>query len=532
MNPFSNDTPSELSDRVGNELREAARALAVSGDPKRAVERAEQRRRRRTAATAAAGVVAVAGLGAGALALRPDASSSVVVASAADPIGPLDDRGPLTLEWRATDADVDWPQASFVGTDGYRYALSTAPGARYGDLDSYDRVPQAVYRSADGENWESVSPGETYLQGLGSRNGVLYSVSTSAAADGKVVSSVVSSVDHGSEWSGVELPFVFDEVADPNGLLYPNVGRPVSLAVGDTALLATGSETRWFDDAKLAEFLGLPGASLSHELVNGPDERRVLVRDYGPCNEAWEVMSDEGEITEFSADPPECADPAIVADVSLAELGLVGDLAQTRSLISTDGVSWEPVEVPGDQVWFAGGVYLAARTESANGISYARSIDGVTWSPIDSGPFDGLEVVGASNGVLVGRAYRSVSSTNVLTLSFDAGETWKDLAVTDLSSGADPSSYVVTVAAGDLGIVVVLGDGASEPSGVDGWTIVTSNDAEQWTTQRVDEVDGIDAGYPGWAFVDADRMGVVFSGARRNADGTVQAMTVLGTPTR
>ncbi len=533
MKPSSNDTPAELSDRVSAELQAAAQAIPAVGDPSRAVARAEQRSQRRTMAGVAAGIVAVGGLSLGALALRPESSTAVVAAAGDDGNASTSgEQQPLTLEWRATKADVDWPEASFVGADGYRYALSTAPGTRYGDVDEYGRVPQAVYRTADGENWESVAVGDTPLNGLGARDGVLYSVSTAAAADGSIVSSVVSSVDRGGEWTGVELPFEFEPVDDPNGLLYAEPGQPVSLVVGDSALIATASRTRWFDDAKLTQFLGLPGDMVSSLIEPGADGTRVVLRDYGPCNEAWAAIEAQGDPVEYPGDPTECSNPPVVADVSPAELGITGSLLQQRSAISTDGITWSPVEVPGSQVWFAGGVFIAADTHPLEGLSYSRSTDGLTWSPIESGPYEGLDIVGASNGVLVARAYHSLSSLNVVTLSFDGGATWNDLDPTDLAADAGPDLFVSTVAAGDLGIVAVVGSGDADPADLGNWRIVTSADGVNWTSQEVVGIDGIDAGYPGWAFVDADRIGIVFSGAERSDDGTISAVTLLGTPTR
>ncbi len=532
MNLSSNESSETLEDRLSTELHAAANTIPISGDPTRAFVRSEQRRRRRTMINVAAGLVVVGGLTAGALNLWPRSGTDIMVASAGDlsPAGSAD--LPLTLEWRSADADVDWPSASFVGADGYRYALSTAPGARYGDLDENNRLRQAVYRTDDGEEWEPTEPAGVYLNGLGARNGVLYSVSTSSGADGSVISSVLSSVDDGAAWDAVDLPFDFAPVDDPNGLLHSGVSQPLSLAVGDSALIATSARYRWFDDVALALFLGLtPTESVSSELVEGADGTRVVLRDFEPCRRAWEAIEAEGEQGVNVADPDVCMNPPIVADVSIAELGIVGELHQQRSLLSVDGTTWGSAEVPGSQVWSVGGTFIAVDYEGSTS-SYQRSTDGVTWTPMSIDDGGSIEIVGASGSSIVARGFSSDGAAQTLMLSSDGGQTWSDLAVGDLAPDVGPNAWISTAAAGDLGIVAVIGGDPEDPSASADWTIVTSRDGVRWTSQRADDVEGYVSGYASWAFVDDDRIGVVLSGAKRNDDGTVAAITLLGTPTR
>lgn len=539
MNTETNVSVSDLEARLSDELHAAAEEIPTGGgDPNRAIARADQRRQRRSMAVAAAGVAVVGGLSVASLALRPT-SQTAVVAAAGDDGDPTTANAPLTLEWRTTDADVGWPVASFVGDDGLRYALSTAPGTRFSDADGPEStpVPQAIYRSVDGENWEAIEQDGPRLGTLTSRDGVLYSVSTSTDASGATVGQVVRS-DDGATWSSVDVALDFDEVVDPNDVLLTPGAPWLTLTAGDGQLIVSATRSLWFDDQALAAHLGVAAENVYAEVVSDDSgEPRVVVRDYTECAaaaEAIESAPDEVAPTTLPlSDTSEaCDSPPIVADVSLADLGISGELTQQRAAISTDGVSWTPTDVPGSQIWFAGGVFIAADFQRNGGAVFSRSADGVNWTPMSIGTADSIDIVGTSNNLLVGRSYQSDWSVEKLTISGDGGESWRDVDITEMDPTADGSSHVASIAAGDLGIVAVIGKNSDDPDRPLQWTVVTSTDGSTWTTQSVADIGDIGRGYPSWAFVDADHLGVVFEGARRNDDGSIAAVTVLGTPTR
>ncbi len=550
MTAHDSDDLRDLESQLSAELHLSAQSLSAAGDPNRAIARSAQRRQRRSMAGAAAGLVAVGGLAVAAVNLRPESTNEVVVAAGgAEQVG---SPGPLSLEWRAVDAAVDWPTASFVAADGYRYALSTAPGTRYSDAagDVYTPVPQAIYRTSDGENWDVVAQDGPHLGTLAERDGVLYAVSTSTDASGAVVSQVLSSTD-GSTWSAADVALDFTPDGDPNGLLYPAGTPSLSLAVGDDQLIASAVRYRWFDDQKLAAYLGVTAPSAYSELIDdGSGETKVVLRDYTECDAAWQRLESTATTTsptsaaddasgtsagdvalERDGTPSACLDLPIVAESSLTDLGIVGDLVESRAAVSTDGSTWAPIEVPGASIWFAGGQFLTATYGNFGVADLYRSSDGVAWSPVDTGAADSIEILGTSKDLLVGRAYHEDTGVATLALSSDGGATWRELDASDVSPGTDSTSFFSSMAAGDLGIVVAFaGDGDSYSP--QSWTIATSADGVTWTSLPASDVEGLDSGYPGWAFVDADHLGVVFSGAKRNNDGTVGAVTVLGTPTR
>ncbi|MEZ5227864.1 MAG: sialidase family protein [Acidimicrobiales bacterium] len=267
--------------------------------------------------------------------------------------------------------------------------------------------------------------------------------------------------------------------------------------------------------------------------------RKVVLRDYTECEAAWAsqqatpptTMAPSDGDTMAETTPEPCMQPTIVAEASFGELGIEGDLIESAAAISTDGVTWSPATIPGAQVWFAGGVFVAADHSQTGQASYFRSANGTDWSPIAIDSADSLDIIGTTNGTLVARMYRGESMTDSIALSSDGGSTWRELTTNDLAPGLGNTSYIATAAAGDLGIVVVLGTDTGNGDRPMEWTIATSGDGSTWSTDDAEAGD-IGNGYPSWAFVDADRIGVVFGGAKRGADDSVLAVTLLGTPQR
>ena len=113
-----------------------------------------------------------------------------------------------------------------------------------------------------------------------------------------------------------------------------------------------------------------------------------------------------------------------------------------------------------------------------------------------------------------------------IATSTDGAQSWSQISAAHIDGG----DYVASAAAGDLGIVVVTGRFTGED--VSDFQLSVSSDGVNWQTTPVADIASISSGYPSFAFVDDDHVGVVLDGVTRDVDGTVSGLTLLGTPSR
>ena len=147
------------------------------------------------------------------------------------------------MQWESGPGTVgSWvTTAAVFGSDGFIYALSTAPGLR--NIPEGVPIPHAVYRSQDGFAWE-VEPltglGEDlYARDLAHSGSNLYVVGTapSAANPAAAVVRVGSSQDGGTSWESVDL-----ELAnDPDGRVAG--GMHVDVTANPSGVLVSASRS-------------------------------------------------------------------------------------------------------------------------------------------------------------------------------------------------------------------------------------------------------------------------------------------------
>jgi len=200
----------DVDDRVGRYLHQRAHTIELEpGSLDRVARRAQQRRGRRRLA----GVVAV-GLAAVLVADQVTSSGSDPTVTMAPASGGVAQGAALQWERR----DPSDPSLALghtmqmVNSGRALYALSTAPGRAGAD----QSVPQALYRSADGVEWQAASLLEdgVWLGDLETDGRRLYAVGTAAAttAGGSSGSAplhqllVGTSDDGGAQWAKQALP--------------------------------------------------------------------------------------------------------------------------------------------------------------------------------------------------------------------------------------------------------------------------------------------------------------------------------------
>lgn len=152
------------------------------------------------------------------------------------------------LVWESGPGTIgSWVTTSAVfGTDGFIYALSTAPGVR--EIPFGVPIPHAVYRSQDGMTWSHellADLGEDlFVRDLAQADAALYVVGTApSAADPRGVAvRVGTSSDAGRTWASVDLPLdksLVDEVGGVAGLTRVDVAaNQVGGLVGTSNALA------------------------------------------------------------------------------------------------------------------------------------------------------------------------------------------------------------------------------------------------------------------------------------------------------
>lgn len=555
-----------VEQRLRTALHDGASRLTVPEEGPGAAQQRARQRGRRVHGLVATSVVAVLAIGVatvwgGVLDPAPtvlmDGGGGEVEPGAAAPV----EVEPLRLQWREADGVVGSARETFLGSDGAYYALSTAPGVRWQDHPRGD-LPQALYRSGDGLDWEVVELGdEPWVASLGERGGLLYALSTAPGTRGGSGRIAVSG-DLGQTWQRADLP----SVAAPPAASVPLLDAHVTghLAVGDDLLVAT-VHTRYPVD--ITEVFA--GDLAQERMVQPtPDGFAVFEAPAGRLD----VRNPGALLDEMSVDAP--GDPAghearareVVVEVDDAypfdeaaalrtvtwqDMGLDGpdDLAVQELFVSGDGVDWEAVPSPfggqGVQALEATphgfvAVLQPAETGTSGGpgtVELMLSADGVAWEAAGDGaaaaaqPLQGVGVV--DGGRLLAVPHYGEGSLTGAT-SDDGGRTWSEL---DLAAVLPGDGYthmgVLASGTGPLGAalaVVAVGDGDGyEPS----FFLLTSTDGLGWSvTPLADVVGDVRPSEVSWLTVGRDTitLGVTLPPLE---DGQIApSRTFVGTPTR
>jgi hypothetical protein len=281
-------------------------------------------------------------------------------------------------------------------------------------------------------------------------------------------------------------------------------------------VLVTARQNYWLDEAATLEHLGIdvPDATV----IN--DGEIVQVLDGTACAATWSTA----EWDESDATPAECQNQPILTTTTLTDLGIEGALEVSGAAVSTDGENWTiGAAAPGYQTWFAGRTFVSTGWNESGDTVMWRSADGLNWDAptwVDAS----YQIVGAIDDTLV--AHFDGDNGAGIATSTDGAQSWSQISAADIDGG----DYVASAAAGDLGIVVVTGRFTGED--VSDFQLSVSSDGVNWQTTPVADIASISSGYPSFAFVDDDHVGVVLDGVTRDVDGTVSGLTLLGTPSR
>ncbi|MEZ5339957.1 MAG: hypothetical protein R2706_00475 [Acidimicrobiales bacterium] len=521
--------------------------------------------------------------------------------------------------------------------------LSTSAGTRWPteeeiavERDWYTDLPQAIY-STDGGVWTVTELGDRKINQLRVSGNLLYSLSTTEGADGAVAAEYLTSSDGGKSWDGTALPF---GALTPDAAFggHASEHSTYQLVTSDNVQLAVRM-TYWdldydwlsaqFDLAQdqWPEIVGATvvvrdwsQCNLFYEELNGDQERQVAeligsgmaeddarIQVYGdegsdsyaptttvaPADEA--VASDSTTppttVESVSAEstfivgggepvePPECSDPPVIQEKSLAELGLAGFNGGTQTTItalrSTDGQTWTPAEVPGDYVYAAGSVFLSEDypDQTINGdidpaiaeeSGYLAptvfvSTDGLNWTETDATEQGYYREMKASlNGKFSSFTARydepTASETQADGTYLSRGElifgqssdgiSWSDTVIASFADTESGSTWPLIQEVGPLGVLVVLQHAdysqQAEESGPDdysydryfdtiSYTVRYSQDGVTWQTV---DVEAPPRSQITWGFVTGDAIGLTYQTGMGQGVGQTKTSTILLTPER
>jgi len=517
-------------------LTDQAEALPLRpGDPVGVARRGARRRTRRriggVAAATAAAVLAVT------VAVRAPGDSTTVEGT---DFAAQVEATPLTWHLAQPTTGLGYERTS-VDHGGAVYALSTAPGP----ADARRPAEPALYRSADGVEWELVGLADGFRPvSLASGGDVLYASGTVPA--GGRADAAVAKVGKGDPIA-LPLPAPLAAVADA----HPDevaIGTPKVAALDAERVAAAVTVTVTPDvRALLPEVveLGLrwrpvPGGVEVAARDAAPDERRAagILR----CEADAEAEADCGEapwVDEVGV--PEAGD-AGRSDVEVPEhllgfhawedLGVAPELAEatgTHVLVyaSEDGTTFTPVEVPGTENAHGAHILAVDGTFSLvlqddDRAAVLTSQDGATWQP--AGTVAGwAEQVGVLDGHLAVVTWEPGAGQVVRLLLAD-GST----VPVDLLAGAPDGHEVVQVALGPLGLAALTRDpGAEQQMGA----LVFTPDGRSISSISVDEhLAGSDLHLPGMLSVTADGVFLRANAVDGDPSSVAQQTVLVGTP--
>jgi hypothetical protein len=513
--------------------------LPERGDSARAIARARARRRHRLTAAAVATVAVVAAAGVTAVpALTDDPGGDTVITPAATG---LDATGPLDLDWSAADGGLSGFQSQFQQADGTVYALSTGPGARYGD--PYP-LPQALYRLDENGVWQTVAlDGDHRMQDVAGVGDTLYGVSTAPAPQGDgMVMHLSRSGDGGETWTDEDIP-----PADPPSTSH-DWGRFVTMKVesnGPTTLALVATQFIPNTDALFPEAVSDPASYM----VQPRDDGLALVRFTAEPGADGSTVVRRSPPTTWPADPTTTAPDAWAdsrADIQQEDVRIVpwsdlgvGSQAEAYAIINRvfrlSGDTWEPVanDLGGNSVWqlgVAGDLFTAQTSNFAFNADSDElvseeglyvSADGSSWTRVEA-PRGG-QVVGAGSA-LVSVPSGPGTGTSI-DVSTDGGAKWSQV---DLAGfGMASNCFFTSAAGGPLGVALVIATEHGPEA------LATSADLVDWTITPLADLAGTTDISTVTPFVGRDRIVVSVNG-HSSGDGQEPgpSRTLVGTPRR
>lgn len=510
--------------------------LPERGDPARAIARARTRRRHRLTAAAVATVAVVAAAGvAAAPALTDGGGDDTVITPATNG---LDATGPLDLQWSAADGGLSGLQSQFQQADGTVYALSTGPGARYGDPTP---LPQAIYRLDENGVWQPLElDGDHRMQDVAGVGDALYGVSTAPATQGNgTVMHLSRSGDGGRTWTDQDIP-----PAEPPStshawaqsvMMRVESNGPTTLAVVTTQFLPN-------TDALFPEAESDPVSYM----VQPREEGLALVRFTSDPAGGGDAVTPAAPTT--ATVPAEPADSEVAVwtgerggvvqeDVRIIPWTELGVSSQAEAYTTSNqvfrlsGDTWELVanDLGDNAVWQLGvaGDLFTAQTyhfELDDGAQAGKealfvSADGATWTQVEA-PRDG-QVVGAGPA-LVNAPYGTGTSIDVST---DGGASWSQV---DLGAfGMAPNCGFHSAAGGPLGVALVIVGPEGRPE-----ALATSADLVTWTITPLADIAGTSDIGMVTPFVGRDRIVVSVNGRSPDYREPGPSRTVVGIPRR
>lgn len=444
-----------------------------------------------------------------------------------DPVAAADE-----LEWYAIEAPLGYAQRLFATDTGTFYALSTVPGQAINWP-----VPKAIYKSADGENWEIISLDNTIsANDMASGNNTLYLIGTAPGTNGfdeppQIMVSATS--DEGGTWTQTLLPTV---AAPPNGVPIEWANISTKIAANDSAVLAVAQSQFFLNYGRI-----MPPEFAGDMFGYNPTADGVSVVDYQLMDQM--SMTCEGEMSaagdDFESMSEQCQ-KYFNGDQSFAEIGFVtweemglpegGQPLFSEMFVSADGKEFTAIESP-----FAPGSELSglfATPDGFLGVEWNQggsriwsSPDGRSWSQSEGLPrLDWISNVGSANGktVIVGQGGEESSS---LVWENDSGG-W-DVVDFDNILGAAPGGnrWLSNAGVGPLGVVAVF-QSFDERTQRDLTEVLLGTSPSDWSLVPIEEITGMPGGYSSWVAVGRDRIMIRYEVFTRDRPLSLQVMGV------
>ncbi len=460
----------------------------------------------------------------------PEAAGPAPTVVIAEPVEAAAD-----LDWYAIEAPLGFASRLFATEAGTFYALSTVPGQAINWP-----VPNAIYKSADGENWDIISLDNTIsATDMAASGGSLYLIGTGPSnrdIDEAPEVMVSTSTDDGNSWTETLLPTV---AAPPGGA--PIQWANVNMRIGATpdAVVATVHSQYFLDYSRMvpAEFAG--GEFGYQPTADGVEviDHRIMEEMYMECER--ELGAGLGEEDAISA---ECQalfngdqSAGSIGFVTWGEMGLADGTEPVFSelFVSADGIEFEAVDspfAPGTDIQglFATDEGFIAVEWQAGRQSIWTSADGVTWARDDTlQQFDWIANAGSFQGrrIIVGQG-----ANGALAAWEDESGGWE---MVDFNAilGAMPANagrWLSSSGIGPMGIVAVF-QSFDERTERDFTEVVLGTAPDTWSIVPLQDVTGMAGGYSDWVTVGTDEILIRYQVFGRNRPINLQVIGVRPT---
>lgn len=447
----------DLRDRLDRHFRDQS-SVTPSPDLGAVMERGEQLRTRHRVLSVAVPAVVLLLIGAGMAAfLRRSAPRTDIADVVAD-------RGVLELvasdiEWTASPATLGHG-VDHVTDGNLLYVLSTAPGTRRQDFPD-GNLPQAIYTSVDGTEWQSHPLGDRSVGDLAVDDGLLYTLGTAPGARADTVTLEVGVSDDGGA--------TLDTTALTTERQHSMLVSP-RLAVTADGVLAIATSIRLRQAEDPTEVSPEVLEQLPPDLL---EDGNVAVQTQVGVAVVPPQTANDVEFSCASTDPVECQtlieDQALFFaswdDLAVPDpVAEVEDPETTVALWSTDGVAFQEIDPPfGDGrvegIYRLGGDVVVT-TRTGAGIQLYRHAGGGDWQQARRPP----DLQGTLDAGLVGDTVVMVGwSEEMQGLAiYRAGSVegpWEPVRLDRLLPlGEGPESFlgIVDAAVGDHGVAISL----------------------------------------------------------------------------